>query len=123
MRKKLVVGNWKMHGSLVENQKLLRDVQTGLAGAKSAECAVCVPFPYLAQAQVLLNGTAIAWGASGERLQQKRGEGRNYERQRDGKSKNDVNPGLWSHAYGRQGILAGSRVLAVTEGLSNLDAR
>lgn len=63
MRKKLVVGNWKMHGSLVENQKLLRDVQTGLAGAKSAECAVCVPFPYLAQAQVLLNGTAIAWGA------------------------------------------------------------
>ncbi len=63
MRKKLVVGNWKMHGSLAENQKLLQGVLSGLAGAKSAECAVCVPFPYLAQAQSLLSGSAIAWGA------------------------------------------------------------
>lgn len=52
-----------MHGSLAENQKLLQAVLAGIAGAKSAECAVCVPFPYLAQVQSLLNGTAIAWGA------------------------------------------------------------
>jgi triosephosphate isomerase (TIM) len=63
MRKKLVIGNWKMHGSLAENQKLLQGVLTGLGDAKSASCAVCVPFPYLAQAQSLLSGTAIAWGA------------------------------------------------------------
>lgn len=63
MRKKLVVGNWKMHGSLVENQKLLQGVLAGLGEAKSASCAVCVPFPYLAQTQSLLNGTVIEWGA------------------------------------------------------------
>jgi triosephosphate isomerase (TIM) len=63
MRKKLVVGNWKMHASLAENQKLLQGVLAGLGDAKSASCAVCVPFPYLAQAQSLLSGTAIAWGA------------------------------------------------------------
>jgi triosephosphate isomerase len=63
MRKKLVVGNWKMHGSLAENQKLLQGVLSSLGDAKSAACAVCVPFPYLAQAQSLLSGTTIAWGA------------------------------------------------------------
>jgi triosephosphate isomerase (TIM) len=63
MRTKLVVGNWKMHGSLAENQKLLQGVLAGLGDAKSAACAVCVPYPYLAQAQSLLSGTAIAWGA------------------------------------------------------------
>ncbi len=63
MRKKLVVGNWKMHGSLAENQKLLHAVLADLGEEKSASCAVCVPFPYLAQVQNLLQGTSIAWGA------------------------------------------------------------
>ncbi|MBI5936346.1 MAG: triose-phosphate isomerase [Betaproteobacteria bacterium] len=62
MRRKLVAGNWKMHGSLTENEALLAGVLAGVAGAKT-EVAVCVPFPYLAQAQAKLNGSAIAWGA------------------------------------------------------------
>lgn len=60
MRTKLVAGNWKMHGSLAVNAELLRAVKAGKA---SAEMAVCVPFPYLAQAQSELQGSAIAWGA------------------------------------------------------------
>ncbi len=63
MRTKLVVGNWKMHGSLAENQRLLQGILAGLSGGPSASCAVCVPFPYLAQAQSLLSGTPIAWGS------------------------------------------------------------
>ncbi|MGB9150699.1 MAG: triose-phosphate isomerase [Burkholderiales bacterium] len=63
MRKKLVVGNWKMHGTLAENQKLILGVLAGLDEGKSSACAVCVPYPYLGQVQSLLNGTAIAWGA------------------------------------------------------------
>ena len=62
MRRKLVAGNWKMHGSLTDNDALLTAVLAGLAGVK-AEVAVCVPYPYLAQAQAKLSGTAIAWGA------------------------------------------------------------
>lgn len=60
MRKKLVAGNWKMHGSLAENAALLAAIKPALAGI---EAAVCVPFPYLAQAQAALAGSSIAWGA------------------------------------------------------------
>lgn len=60
MRQKLVVGNWKLHGSLVANQALLKGV---LAHSGRARLAVCVPFPYLGQAQEMLSGSAVAWGA------------------------------------------------------------
>ena len=60
MRKKLVAGNWKMHGSLAENAALLSALKPALAGI---EAVVCVPFPYLAQAQAELAGSSIAWGA------------------------------------------------------------
>ncbi|MCC6534874.1 MAG: triose-phosphate isomerase [Burkholderiales bacterium] len=63
MRSKLVAGNWKMHGSLTENEALLGALRGGLGSAAPSECAVCVPFPYLAQAQRLLQGSAVAWGA------------------------------------------------------------
>jgi triosephosphate isomerase len=59
MRKKLVAGNWKMHGSLAENAALLSALKPALAGI---EAVVCVPFPYLAQAQSELAGSSIAWG-------------------------------------------------------------
>jgi triosephosphate isomerase len=60
MRKKLVAGNWKMHGSLAENAALLAAIKPALAGI---DAVVCVPFPYLAQTQALLAGSSIAWGA------------------------------------------------------------
>jgi len=60
MRKKLVAGNWKMHGSLAENAALLAAIKPALAGI---EAAVCVPFPYLAQVQAALAGSSIALGA------------------------------------------------------------
>jgi len=62
MRRKLVAGNWKMHGSLAENEALLSGILAGM-GAVKADVAVCVPFPYLAQAQAKLTGSAIRWGA------------------------------------------------------------
>lgn len=62
MRRKWVIGNWKMHGSLAGNRRLLDGVLTGTRGRR-AEVGVCVPFPYLAQAAELLAGTPLAWGA------------------------------------------------------------
>jgi len=57
---RLVIGNWKLHGSLAANAMLL----AALAGSAS-DCAmaVCVPFPYIAQAQAALRATRVAWGA------------------------------------------------------------
>jgi triosephosphate isomerase len=63
MRGKLVVGNWKMNGGLAANAELLRALAAGWQGAPGHALAVCPPYPYLAQAQAALAGTAIAWGA------------------------------------------------------------
>ena len=64
MMKKLIVGNWKMNGSLAANQALVQAMLDGLAGqAPASHMALCVPSPYLAQLQLLLAGSAIAWGA------------------------------------------------------------
>jgi triosephosphate isomerase len=61
MRRKLVVGNWKMHGSHPANAQLL----TALSAARPFGCdvAVCVPFPYLSETAVSLAGTDLRWGA------------------------------------------------------------
>lgn len=61
-RTKFVAGNWKMHGSLSANLSLLTAVRKGVAAVK-AQVAVCVPYPYLAQAQSVLAGSNVAWGA------------------------------------------------------------
>lgn len=63
MRARLVTGNWKMHGSLAANARLLDALKIGLERIGDVACAVCVPFPYLAQVSGLLSGTRIAWGA------------------------------------------------------------
>nr|WP_295082895.1 triose-phosphate isomerase [uncultured Roseateles sp.] len=61
MRKKLVVGNWKMHGNRASNAALLAGLRE--AGPWSADVAVCVPFPYIAETALALTGQAIAFGA------------------------------------------------------------
>jgi len=62
MRKKLVAGNWKMHGSLAGNHALLTGVRAAAADL-ACEVAICVPCPYLMQAQAELSGSPVAWGA------------------------------------------------------------
>ena len=51
-----------MHGSLAENAALLAGLRAGPV-ASDCRLAVCVPFPYLAQAQAALDGSGISWGA------------------------------------------------------------
>jgi triosephosphate isomerase len=58
-RGRLVAGNWKMHGSRASIAALL----DALVKESPPNCAVCVPFPYLAQVAERLRGSAIAWGA------------------------------------------------------------
>ena len=61
MRRKLVAGNWKMHGSHSANAELL----AAIAAARPFACdvAVCVPFPYLSETAVAWAGTDLRWGA------------------------------------------------------------
>ena len=57
-----VAGNWKMHGSLVQNQELLDTVVSGTRSLQNVSCVVCVPYPYIAQAQSILKDSHVAWG-------------------------------------------------------------
>lgn len=63
MHQKLVIANWKMHGNLASNQQLLDEYIQRLSALKNTKVVVCVPYPYLAQAQTMLQNTNIAWGA------------------------------------------------------------
>src|SRR5688572_32201208 len=58
-RSRLVAGNWKMHGSRASIAALL----DALVKENPPGCAVCAPFPYLAQVAERLRGSAFAWGA------------------------------------------------------------
>ena len=52
-----------MHGALAQNAELLDALRSGMAALPGVDCAVCVPFPYLSQAQQKLSGSAVKWGA------------------------------------------------------------
>ena len=62
MRRKLIVGNWKMYGNYASNEVLLDALLAGLRDFRNADFAVCVPHPYLFQAQAALRGSNIGWG-------------------------------------------------------------
>jgi triosephosphate isomerase len=61
-RAKWVVGNWKMHGRLADNEALLNGLVAGAGAHRDIRVAVCVPTPYLAQVESCLRSTHVAWG-------------------------------------------------------------
>jgi triosephosphate isomerase len=63
MRRKFVAGNWKMHGSLADNQTLLSQLARGLKDSKDLDLAVFATAPYLFQCKSLLASTPLKWGA------------------------------------------------------------
>lgn len=62
-RRQLVVGNWKMNGSLRENAFLLEKITAGWQNQHATDVVICPSFPYLAQAAGLLSGSEIMTGA------------------------------------------------------------
>jgi triosephosphate isomerase (TIM) len=62
IKKQLIAGNWKMNGSLAENDVLVRALVAGLRDV-ACQVAVCVPAPYLAQVQMLRMNSALELGA------------------------------------------------------------
>jgi triosephosphate isomerase len=61
-KQKLIAGNWKMNGSLVANEALVRAVAQGMGDA-DCTVAVCVPAAYLEQVNKLRAGTRLELGA------------------------------------------------------------
>jgi triosephosphate isomerase (TIM) len=82
MRRKLVIANRKMNGSIESNQDFLQKLIAGTKDWHHASYSVCVPHPYLFQAQAILKDTPIAWG------------GQNMSRYDHGPYTGSVSPGM-----------------------------
>jgi triosephosphate isomerase (TIM) len=61
MRKKLVAGNWKMHGSRSMAEGLVHEIVQGKPA--DVDVLVCPPFPYLATLAAAHAGSGVAFGA------------------------------------------------------------
>jgi len=59
----VVVGNWKMHGSLREATALVSGIVRECAELDGVEAGVCPPFPYLADVHDLLENSPVRLGA------------------------------------------------------------
>jgi len=62
MRKILVAGNWKMHGSKTMVSELLGGLLAGSTADGNADLAVFPSFPYLPMTESILSGSHIHWG-------------------------------------------------------------
>ena len=63
MRRPLIAGNWKMHGSRAENAELIEGLLLGLPGQTPVDIVVCPPFVYLWEVARLLKSSSNAVGA------------------------------------------------------------
>jgi triosephosphate isomerase len=63
MRRSLVAGNWKMHGSRAENASLVRSLLDQVRADATAEVMLCPPFVYLQEVGRLLKDTDVSLGA------------------------------------------------------------
>ncbi|HSE93291.1 MAG TPA: triose-phosphate isomerase [Methylomirabilota bacterium] len=63
MRTPLVMGNWKMHGTLAEARALATAVRDGLKRPRGVEVVLCPPFTALAAVAEILGGGPIRLGA------------------------------------------------------------
>lgn len=62
-RRPLVVGNWKMHGTLASATELLNALRASLQNNTAVDVAVCAPFVHLPLCSELLTISGIRWGA------------------------------------------------------------
>ncbi len=62
MRRSLVVGNWKMNGTLASAKSLAEAIVSGIENA-NADIAVCPPFVYLRDIDQVLQGSHLKFGA------------------------------------------------------------
>jgi triosephosphate isomerase (TIM) len=62
MRRPIVAGNWKMHGSRTENAQLVEELLARCPAHPAAACVVCPPFVYLQETGRMLRGSVFSLG-------------------------------------------------------------
>jgi triosephosphate isomerase len=62
MRRPIVAGNWKMHGSRSENARLIEELLAHSPARPAAACVICPPFVYLQEVGRLLRDSVFSLG-------------------------------------------------------------
>jgi triosephosphate isomerase len=62
MRRPLVIGNWKMHGTLAEARALATGIRDALRRVRGVEVIVCPPFTALTAVAEILAGSPVGLG-------------------------------------------------------------
>ena len=62
MRRPIVAGNWKMHGSRTATAQLIEELLAQCPADPAAVCVICPPFVYLQEAARLLRGSMFTLG-------------------------------------------------------------
>lgn len=63
MRRKFVIGNWKMYTTALEARELAQSIVDGIKIDGNVSVVLCPPFPYLGIVGEVLKGSSIALGA------------------------------------------------------------
>lgn len=63
MRKKIIIGNWKMNLNLSEAQDLAFKIKSGLTADLKAEAGICPPFVYLPAISSITKGSNLYLGS------------------------------------------------------------
>ncbi len=63
MRRKVIVGNWKMNMNLHQSQKLVSEILNGLGKESKVELILCPPFTSLFEVNSLIKNTNVKLGA------------------------------------------------------------
>ncbi len=63
MRKKMIVGNWKMFTTAISSRQLAKQIVDGLDNEQGVSVVICPPFPYLSIVAESLQGGQVALGA------------------------------------------------------------
>jgi triosephosphate isomerase len=82
MRKKFVVGNWKMHTTAAEAGQLARAVVDGVGVEDRIAVVICPPFPHLVHVGEIVKGSRVALGAQ------------NLYPEKEGAFTGEVSPGM-----------------------------
>ena len=95
MRKKFIIGNWKMYGSKASVKELLTALKSSSENTSvNVSRVVCPPYVFLAEAQALLQGSQIAWAAQ------------NMAAEKEGAYTGEVSAAML-HEFGCQYVLIG----------------
>lgn len=94
MRKKIIAGNWKMHGTRQSVATLLTQIKEGAACINNVDIIVFPPFVFFEQTSQLLMGTHIQWG------------GQNVYEAQEGAYTGEISPNMLKD-FGCQYVLIG----------------